>query len=163
MLRTMSQGFKTLIRVYACIRRMFYSPIHTSYTFNILMGNDGNERAKTLARWDVLPFPMLCPSPRSRQSRQWTESPQPRKKTTSQEHLCSHEAVLRHCSAKVQCEMWGYRFPRQRISAPWFSFRACRTFETISSACSSVRVWFSSRMVREKATDFLPWTMWVPV
>ena len=53
--------------------------------------------------------------------------------------------------------------PGQRISALYFSFRACRTFLTISSACSSVRVWFSSRMVSEKATDFLPWTMWVPV
>ena len=93
------QSLETLIRVYACIRRMFYSPIHTSYTFNILMGNYGNERAKTLARWDVLPFPKLWPSPRSRQSRQWTNGPQPRKKTASQEHLCSREAVLRHCSA----------------------------------------------------------------
>ena len=54
-------------------------------------------------------------------------------------------------------------FLNQRMTAPNFSPRASRTFATISSACSSVRVWSSERMVSEKATDFMPPAMRPPV
>ena len=70
------QSLETLIRVYACARiygRLFF-PTYTSYICYKSMGNDGNEMAKTLARWDVSPFPKLWPSPRSRQSRQWPQA-----------------------------------------------------------------------------------------
>ena len=38
-----------------------------------------------------------------------------------------------------------------------------RTRETVSSACSTVRVCSSERMVSEKATDLRPGAMWLPV
>ncbi len=49
------------------------------------------------------------------------------------------------------------------MTAPNFSPRAWRILATISSACSSVRVWSSERMVSEKATDFMPPAMRPPV
>lgn len=77
-------------------------------------------------------------------------------------HVKGRDAV-RVLGAGTGSQVYQEQQGNQRISAPYFSFSAFRTFATISSACSSVRVWFSSRMVSEKATDFLPWTMWVPV
>ena len=51
----------------------------------------------------------------------------------------------------------------QRMTALKLSRSALSTRATVSSAWSSVRVWSSERMVSEKATDFMPAVIWLPV